>query len=333
MKKFRHVLSFIVATALIMSMSTLCFLVSAEGEGTTRATNATYTLDVNVEEGDTNGQFTLGMGGALNPSPAGGATSSRYSNPANGEYPIDIIEFTSFIYFTAPVDGSYTFNVDLEKGPVADTSAVSHYSSIVFHVRNGQQVANSGWGIFTNAGTTAKHSKTWDLLAGDLLVLQVGPESDCTTQGADMAVAVKDFTVKLGGGAEHVCSQFAKATCQSPAVCVECGEPDPNSQPDPSNHTSEAFVDNGDGTHRYVYDCCGTVITESENHTYLPIGQCVQCGAKKPAETEPSVETTEAEQEENKDDSTFVIIVVVVVAVVVIAGVVTVIVINKKKAK
>ncbi len=242
------------------------------------AVGTKYTLGVNVANGDTKGFFTLGLNNALTPSPAGGEVTNYYRNPANGEYPIDVIQYTSFIYFTAPADGKYTMNVDLEKGPISNTEATVNTYAIVFHAgSDGDNKGNSGDYVrLYAAGETLNITKTWDLVAGDKLVLQIGQDGNLT--GEDMAVAVKDFSVTYGE-TEHVCTEWNNdGTCKTGATCVSCGEK--TGATNANNHELDTFTytDNEDGaTHTKKNACCGATVDATEAHVFED-GEC-DCGA------------------------------------------------------
>ncbi len=246
-----------------------------------------YSLDIDTStDGYTDGMFMLGTGDVYNPNTNG---AGIYTDAASDEYSVDIVGDAK-VYFTAPVDGEYTFNVDLEKLAVNDGGAVSHFASIVFYISGDAAKDNTGWGPINGAGTTANHSETWVMQAGDMIVLQVGPESDNTTVGTDMAIALKDFTVTYNG--EHVCSEWNKdGTCVDKATCVLCGEA--TGEFDRDNHTAAptGYTDNGDGTHTVEYvDCCNaTGITEVHNFTEGGTCSMGTCGATLNAESEDYV--------------------------------------------
>ena len=69
------------------------------------------------------------------------------------------------------------------------------------------------------------------------------------------------------------------ATCITMGPCDECGTA--FQEYDANNHESEEFVyeNNGNGTHKKTYKCCGATVEESESHTLGTDNTCV-CGAK-----------------------------------------------------
>ncbi|MBO5403295.1 MAG: hypothetical protein J6A85_09015, partial [Clostridia bacterium] len=66
------------------------------------------------------------------------------------------------------------------------------------------------------------------------------------------------------------------ATCTELAVCSVCGE----SYGELAEHTAEpTYTDNGDGTHKATYSCCGTIVAEGPHTLDITTGKCSACGA------------------------------------------------------
>lgn len=82
--------------------------------------------------------------------------------------------------------------------------------------------------------------------------------------------------------AEHKCSEFEGADCQTAGKCVLCGASETK---DPDNHVEEptGYTDLGNGTHRVAYaNCCGASSVESHDFSSVT---CV-CGAYNTANME-----------------------------------------------
>ncbi len=97
---------------------------------------------------------------------------------------------------------------------------------------------------------------------------------------------VHNFDKKCGGTCSDcdvtyyvVHTMGTAATCTAPATCSVCGE----SYGELAEHTAEpTYTDNGDGTHKATYSCCGTTVTAAHNYkSGTPAGTCV-CGAECP---------------------------------------------------
>lgn len=148
MKKFRRIISVIVALSTIMSISALCFIATAEtanGEVAYSETNA-WSLEDYISIGDTsatisNAPFGLdSKGSLLNTSVTtvnGVASITRrndgkraFSKSANGIIDITPADGTcSQVYFTAPKSGYYRFDVDLKKTDMSGLSSGTYVNN------------------------------------------------------------------------------------------------------------------------------------------------------------------------------------------------------------
>ena len=91
------------------------------------------------------------------------------------------------------------------------------------------------------------------------------PDLDTNTWKFRYENEFKSITLTHTGG---------EATCIAKAVCETCGE----SYGELAEHTAEpTYTDNGDGTHKATYSCCGAVV-DNEAHT-IENHVCTGCGA------------------------------------------------------
>ena len=222
MKKTRRILSFIVAMAMIMSMSTLCFLVTADGtRSTTVITDTEWKLGVNAfeigEAGSTalleKGPFKLDhITHGLNPtvSEDGYIMTTdglkSYTKSANGIIDFDPDAGEARLAFVAPADGTYSFIVCLENDTMPEyaTTAVKAWTQIGATTSIG--AGFGGWTDIVGTNTYAHGGKliennpekynavyertgTVTLTAGQCINISVAPD------GGDARVTLKTFNV------------------------------------------------------------------------------------------------------------------------------------------
>ncbi len=109
--------------------------------------------------------------------------------------------------------------------------------------------------------------------------------------------------------------KVSDATCTAKAVyyksctCERAGtDTFEYGEKDMSNHTKDTFAyeNNGNGTHTKKNECCGTVVTADETHTFDANDECV-CGAEKPIES-PATYTITVENGTADNGSTSVVV-------------------------
>ena len=103
------------------------------------------------------------------------------------------------------------------------------------------------------------HSKVYQCCGAE----QVGKQPH---QWKDTACEICGATCNHTGGT---------ATCEAPAVCVNCGQP--YGQTDPANHTQLAQWTQTAQTHMQSYGCCGAVVVDLAEHDWKN-GVCAVCG-------------------------------------------------------
>ncbi len=231
MKKIRRILSFIVAMAMIMSMSTLCFLVTAEDDTSTSETQNVgfWKFDKTFSIGNV-GDATVLESGCLgimqhdnydgnDPRPLGttvvegsdGVASIVASNNkrAFSKSSTGIIDInpaagtSSIVYFKAPVDGTYYYDIDLASA-WAEGAAVANWTE--FGVRESLTIAHGfdgnlgyagGVGLGTTGGDFTHSQKTFTgsftIKAGQYLVLKLNAQGSTDNN----PVTLKRFVVYM----------------------------------------------------------------------------------------------------------------------------------------
>ena len=136
-------------------------------------------------------------------------------------------------------------------------------------------------GVFTfNAGTAANSFTLYGVVNAKYLAFEAGNFKVSGTAGAELYFFSKtcEHTARTFEGAyDPTCTESGST---GTVLCAWCGIKlsDPVEIP-PMGHSS-SYMDNGDGTHDYACDICGTVEIAGEPHTYLEDsdGACL-CGA------------------------------------------------------
>ncbi len=211
-----------------------------------------------------------------------GSLNSEYTYFAKSQYG-GIIDANpkpwteSFIIYTAPQAGFYSFNSSFYKGTDSPTTIT---------VSDELNVARSTIATESSStpGTTLRLDGTVELKAGEQIYFSIAT----TDNAGSTEVAVQWINVHYDG---HECTAWNDdGTCLTKATCVLCEET--TGELNPNNHEADAtaYADNGDGTHTVSYDnCCQTPAIESHDFTEGDTCSKGECGAALNAENEDYV--------------------------------------------
>lgn len=162
--------------------------------------------------------------------------------------------------FVAKTDGTIT-NGEWYVPAVADLNAkaVAYGTGLILEAAVKRQYLSENYTNGTVIGFAAKTLTTNDT--------SKGAEWDFPNAGTN---AGKLAAVTLVGDPCTHEGEWEAATCDHARRCKTCGAADPDSAPDPNNHSGEqvATVSEDGTTHTVAWSCCHVTVVENEAHTY-----------------------------------------------------------------